>query len=169
LLRGLTQERLKELIHYDPEIGVFTWLVDRGPARKGALAVCICCEGYLHIRVDGVLWKAHRLAFLYMTGSFPEGFIDHADGDESNNKWVNLRPATQAQNQQNTPRRPVSKSGYKGVCWFSPARMWVAKIQANGTQHTLSYFKCPREAAHAYNKAAIELHGEFSVLNPIGD
>src|SRR5665213_3102737 len=104
----LTQARLKKLLHYDPLTGMFTWRITHGRHdrwKAGARA------GNLHksdrrwlIRIEGIRYKAHRLAWLYMTGRWPRDQIDHKDTDSSNNVFTNLREATNAQNQQNRRR-----------------------------------------------------------------
>lgn len=163
---GLTQERLKELLHYDPETGVFTWRVDRSNVREGTVAGGVGQRGYVKLSVDGVSYPAHRLAFLYMTAEFPK-FVDHRDRVTSNNAWANLRGCTHSQNICNTVSRSYNTSGYKGVAWHKASGKYRARIMENGISYHLGVFACPREAAHAYNCAAIQLHGDFAVLNPI--
>lgn len=164
--KELTQERLKEVLHYDPDSGIFTWAVNRSNVRRGDIAGSVGQRGYIKLSVDGVLYPAHRLAFLYMTGEFPK-FVDHKDRVTSNNKWENLRDCTHSQNICNTAFRSDNTAGYKGVSWHKASGKYQARIMENGIPHHLGVFTCPREAAHAYNVAAIRLHGEFAVLNPI--
>src|SRR5579863_2482235 len=101
----LTQERLKELLHYDPDTGLFTRLVTVAAfgAQKGKIAGNVDKKfGYCLIRIDGRGYLAHRLAFLYMTDSIPEE-VDHRDLNRSNNKWINLRAARHVDNMRNQP------------------------------------------------------------------
>lgn len=82
----LTQHRLKELLHYEPETGVFTWKVDSrdgGRGHRSGDTAGTLAQGYTVIRVGKVVYKAHRLAWLYVHGSFPEHEIDHVDGKPS--------------------------------------------------------------------------------------
>lgn len=163
----LTQERLKELLHYDPETGNFIWKVFSGPrALKGQVAGSVEGQGYIGIQIDGVTYKAHRLAFLIVEGRIPE-FVDHIDRDRRNNKWYNLRPCSKSENIANSTISRANTSGYKGVGKCSGSEMYRARIKCGGKTYYLGRFSCPREAAHAYNVAAIQLHGEFAVLNPI--
>ena len=134
----LTQERLKELLHYDSDSGVFTWRVSRrGVKHVGVVAGCVHTNkntGYRHIfiRVDRLLYKAHRLACLYMTGRWPESEIDHEDHDATNNRWNNLSEATHSQNQKNMSKPSDNTSGVVGVSWHKTYSKWVARINFNG-------------------------------------
>jgi hypothetical protein len=105
---------------------------------------------------------AHRLAYLYMTGEWPPAGIDHRDTNRSNNRWNNLRAATQLQNSTNSSIRIDNTSGYKGVYWHIGARKWRAQIVSKGKIHLLGYFSTPQAAHRAYCEAAIRLHGEFA-------
>jgi len=153
----ITQERLRELLTYDPISGLFQWRVRRGGKRAGSVAGCTGGpNGSVVIRVDYVLYLAHRLAWFYTTGSWPNPEIDHKDGDEGNNVWTNLREATQAQNMQNTKHRSNNVSGYRGVSRFRDK--WQASIGLNGKSFHLGYFVDPEEAHAAYLSAKARLH-----------
>lgn len=100
--KQLTVVQLKELLHYNPETGVFTWARSVGQrARIGRVAGSKVPSGYIKISVSKRVYSAHRLAWLYMTGSWPENEIDHVDNNPSNNAFSNLRAATKSQNAQN--------------------------------------------------------------------
>jgi hypothetical protein len=160
----LTQSRLKELLHYDPETGLFTWLVSTGRRVKvGDVAVSINGRGYRQIQIDGKNYLAHRLAFLWVTGSFPKDQVDHIDGDPANNRWSNLRECTNAENNQNRASRKNSSSKYVGVCWHKRDQKWVAHIRINGKPIHIGYFDTEEEAYQAYCKAKAEIH----TFNPI--
>jgi len=155
----LTQERLKKLLHYDPETGIFTWLVSTARRVKvGDVAGTIMNQGYRAISIDGKKYKAHRLAFLYMTGKFPTNGTDHIDGDPANNRWTNLRECTTAENAQNTASHKNSSSKYVGVGWHKGGQKWRAQIKINGKKKHLGLFETEAEAYAAYCKAKSEHH-----------
>lgn len=158
---SVSLSRLKELLYYCPATGDFTWLVTRGGnCRAGEMAGRPDAWGYVRINVDGQEYKAHRLAWLYMTGEWPESQIDHVNLIKSDNSWENLRPATQVQNLGNKPRYRNNKIGLKGV---SPRRgKFVSTVQVNGKQKFLGYFDCPAAAHFAYVIASNKAFGEFS-------
>lgn len=116
----ITQERLRELLHYEPETGVFTWRVSRGRlAKAGDVAGTIETGGYMQIRVDGVAHLAHRLAWLYMTGEMIP-LIDHRDTQRSNNRWSNLRQFDKPLNGLN--RRGANRNNGTGLLGVSKVR-----------------------------------------------
>lgn len=158
----LTPERLREVLNYDPAIGISTWRVKTAHCVKiGARAGWI--DGaYRRIEIDGVIYKEHRLAWLYMTGRWPEPECDHRDLDGLNNKWDNLREATTAQNCYNRGIRCDNSSGIKGVHWREDKKKWHARIGVSGKRLHLGYFETKEQAADAYMRAAHEYFGEFA-------
>lgn len=159
----LTLNRLKELLYYDAETGLFTRKVGRsGPnARAGDIAGCDNGQGYVRIYVDGVPYKAHRLAWFYMTGEWVDE-VDHRDTDRSNNRWDNLREATRSQNRTNCAAYRNNTSGYKGVSFYKRTGKWKAQIQKEGRKISLGYFETPEAAHAAYIDAANRLFGQFA-------
>lgn len=153
-------DRLKELLSYDPESGEFTRTVDQGRQRAGCIAGSIDpINGYIRIGIDKVCHKAHRLAWLYMTGQWPPDVIDHINGDRSDNRFSNLRLAVVSENNQNVQAaRKDSRSGYRGVSWLKARGKWRATINVDGKQHHLGYFDSPESASEAYLTAKSELH-----------
>jgi hypothetical protein len=110
----LTAEKVRELLHYDPDTGIFTWRVNRSNAKAGAIAGSMD-NGYRLIKINGHKHLASRLAWLYMTGAWPERNIDHRDLGPSNDRWENLRLGDHSENAQNTHVRRNNKVGKKGV------------------------------------------------------
>jgi hypothetical protein len=157
----LTAERARELLHYDAETGVFTWRKSRRGVRPGKCGRVSPVHGYLDIRVDGVYCRAHRLAFLYMTGAFPPGDVDHINGNPSDNRWANLRPATRTQNSINCRVRKNNTSGAHNVVWDAPRQKWRAQIRIDGRRVNLGRFSEKEDAIRAYAAAAAKHHGAF--------
>jgi hypothetical protein len=156
----MNQKRLKELLNYNPETGIFTRLTKSAFCVEiGDVAGGKCKNGYILISLDGKQYSAHRLAWLYMTGSFPKNLIDHKDSNKQNNIFSNLREATYAQNIANKKSR--SKSGFKGVTWWARDSKWKAQMQVDGVNKHLGYFDTPEQAHEAYKKYAIVHIGEF--------
>jgi len=155
----LTQQELKTLLRYNQRTGVFTHIKKRSYVRVGDVAGCIGPDGYRYIGAGGRQYKASRLAVLYMTGEWPRGQVDHKNRNRADDRWVNLRDVSHAENQQNcTPLRKNNTSGVRGVSWCSKRRRWQAHIQAHGRQHNLGVFKTIEEAAAAYRAAEKALH-----------
>jgi len=159
---GLTQERLMERLHYNPKTGEFTWMATH---RAGSRAGSPNNLGYIQIDVDGRKYKAHRLAFLYMTTNWPAHGIDHINGKPDDNRWENLREATHGQNMRNMKVPSTNKSGFRGVHRHSQMDKWEAGIRAHGRKHYLGIFDVAEDAARAYDAAAERLHGEFARTN----
>ena len=153
--KPLTAERLRELIDYDAETGVFTRRValSRRSVEDEVIGFSTDRE-YLVITVDGKRYRAHRLAWLYVYGAWPLGRLDHEDTDRQNNRIKNLRPASNAENLHNRGKQKNNTSGYKGVSWHKRQKRWIAKIAADGEDHFLGYYDTPEEAHAAYCKAA---------------
>lgn len=150
----LTQARLRELLHYDPDTGVFTWRVRRGCAQAGDIAGSLMANGYLHCAVDRRFYYCHRLAWLYVTGSWPQFMIDHMDRNKANNAFRNLRDVPLSVSQQN--RSTALANSKTGLLGASPDQMggFVARIS---NQHIGRY--ATAEAAHsAYLSAKRKLH-----------
>lgn len=132
-MEKLTQERLKELLFYCSVTGDFVWLVYRSSqANIGDFAGHITDNDYSRIRVDGNSYRAHRLAWLYQEGYFPEYQIDHKDGNKINNRWDNIRHVTRSCNKQNKKIRMDNTSGFMGVLWNKRRNKWWARIMING-------------------------------------
>lgn len=127
----LTQKRLKKLLNYNHGTGVFTWKHSVNHVKIGFKAGSKTTGGYIGIKVDGVLLMAHRLAFMYMKGYFPEHEVDHMNGVRCDNRWKNLRHVTKSCNLQNQKIRANNKSGFNGVC-RKGAELWRAYVMING-------------------------------------
>jgi HNH endonuclease/AP2 domain len=159
--RRITHARLLEVLHYDSETGEFRWIERMSRSVKaGDIAGTLHTDGYRRIRIKGRDYLAHHLAWLYMIGQRCSAFIDHSDGDPSNNRWNNLRRATASQNGANARRHRNNGCGFKGV---SRTRgRWCARIYKHRRRYHLGIFSTPQEAHAAYMAAARKLFGEFA-------
>ncbi len=157
----ITQERLKELLHYDPETGIFMRITS--PLQRndllGKVAGHNTGSGYKRICIDGYKYYCHRLAWLYMTGNWPDQEIDHISGKRDDNSWGNLRDVSRKINAQNfTKPRSDNKSGYLGVSFDKQKKKWVARIKIENVYKFLGYFFNKEEAHQAYIKGKREYH-----------
>lgn len=161
---GLTADRLREVLRYSPSTGEFHWRIMCSARRPaGMLAGDKKIDsGYILIGVDGFRYRAHRLAWLYMTGAWPTDQIDHEDTNRSNNRWDNLRTATNQLNQANARLSKNNTSGFKGVFWNHRLRKWQAKISVDGQQIHLGYHEDAAVLAAAYLAAAKKYFGDFA-------
>ncbi len=154
----LTPERLRELLHYDPETGIWMRLKDNTEA--GWIDTS---NGYRRIWVDGAKIYAHRLAWFWMTGEWPAALVDHEDEDPLNNRWSNLRQATKSTNGANRGMTVKNTSGLKGVSTSRQVSWrWRADIQVRGRKIYLGYFDCPVAAYLTYVVASDKHFGEFA-------
>lgn len=159
----ISQEVLKEFLHYNPETGIFTRAKSTGPrqarrvgARCGSLNRI---SGYVEIHVLGRNRYAHRLAWIMANGSIPEGArIDHRNRDKSDNRICNLRLATQADNGRNCKVRVDNTSGIKGVYFDKSRGKWAAMV----SHQKLGRFDTLLDAAAARHSAARATFGEFA-------
>lgn len=161
----LTHERLLDLVHYDPETGVFTWATPRPKIRVGERVGNLRDDEYLGVKLLGKSYLLHRVAFFYMTGRWPVGDLDHRNRKRADNRWDNLREATRGQNRTNTTT-VRSKAGFRGVYELKPRAdgrcRFKAQIMVQGVLTHLGVFDTPEQAHAAYVRAAQAAHGEFA-------
>lgn len=156
----LSHEHLLSILSYYKESGNFVWLVTSGRAVRGQIAGHIRKDGYVQIIIEKRQYRAHRLAWFYVTGEWPRGRLDHEDNCGSNNRWDNLRPATHSQNMANRKLNANSSTGYKGVS--QRGKKYRAYVNKDGRRHYLGLFGTGAEAAAAAGAKALELHGAFA-------
>lgn len=156
-----TPERLKELFQYNPETGELRWKIDRGKCRSGQLINCRNEAGYILVRADNCLLRAHRVGWAVYFGKWPSHEIDHVNGIRDDNRITNLREASRLDNMKNIKKTRRNTSGFKGVSWSKNAKKWQAHIRAEGKSIRLGYFDKPEDAHAAYKKASDLFHGEF--------
>jgi hypothetical protein len=159
----LTHKRLLELLHFNPETGVFTWkITHRGRVKAGSIAGGPHSGGCLEIRIGGGRYRAHRLAWFYVHKRWPKREIDHIDLDPTNNVLNNLREATHQQNMCNVGLLSTNKTGFRGVSYCKSKGKFVAQIEVKGEHKFLGHWPIPEMAALAYAVAAHEYHGYFA-------
>lgn len=158
---SVSLERLREVLDYDPDTGIFRWKQSFVHRVKGGVAGADV-RGYVVIQIDGVRIRAHRLAWLWVHGSYPIALLDHINAVRSDNRIANLRNATHSQNSANRQNRPDNKVGLKGVYRHKARESYVAEIVKEGERMYLGSFATPELAHEAYVKAAKELFGEFA-------
>jgi hypothetical protein len=153
----LTQAYLKQMLHYDPETGVWTWRQSLSyNVKAGRVAGSLRSDGYRKIRIRGRAYYSGRLAWFYMTGEWPEE-VDHKDRDPSNDRWSNLREATSSQNKYNR-----NDDGTLRGVYCSGGGKWWAMV---GKDNYLGTFDTLEEAITARDAEALRLAGDFAILN----
>jgi len=154
----LTQDEVRKLFSYDPLTGKLTRLVKCGyrPAGMEAGYVHVGDHGksYRRVKIQGITYLAHRVIWLWVTGTFPTA-IDHEDGNGLNNAWTNLAAATDLSNMKNVRKKRSNTSGHVGVIYRPKKDRWIAQIQHNNKQIHLGYFANLDDAISA-RKAAQE-------------
>lgn len=167
IIRTVTQERLKELVSYNPATGEFVWnrrKKGRQRGKVGAKLGRLGPYGYWQLTLDHKEYKAHRLAWLYVYGKWPDNQIDHINGDRLDNRIANLRDATHAQNLHNSKRSKANTSGAKYVYWDKRREKWLVQICHNNKQHHIGFYADFNEAKQVAIESAIKYHGEFARL-----
>jgi len=157
----VSYEYLKSILKYDPENGIFTWLVSRGGTKIGDIAGSTGSHGYVHIQICRKIYKAHRLAFLYMKGDWPEYAIDHINGIKNDNRFCNLREASCSDNQKNRGVRKHSTTGVTGVYLNKITGKYYPYIMIDDKN---AYPKCDGtydDAVRVRKEAEIKHYGEF--------
>ena len=174
----LSQNELKNLLRYNPETGKLYWKPRPAEMFKTArdgkswntrraekeAFTCASTRKYLVGRIHNRKYFAHRIIWQLVYGNISK-YIDHIDGNTSNNRIKNLRECTSSQNQYNRKASFGSSSKFKGVFWHKKTSKWEVQISVNGERKYLGLFTCEVEAAKAYDAVARKMHGEFYVPN----
>jgi hypothetical protein len=165
--RKLTQEKLMQFVTYEPETGIFRWkFAVNYSIKPGDRAGCQQNHGYRSISIDRERCLEHRLAWLYVYGEHPAGYIDHINGDRTDNRIENLRPASKIENGWNRANNSNNTSGHKGVYKVKTGRQknhdrFAAVVNVGGRRVTLGHYETEAEAIAAYRAAAKMIHGQF--------
>lgn len=159
-------EIIRSKLNYDPLTGEFTWK-NCSSRFEGKVAGTVhpmrgSQGGYVYIQLSGKLYRAHRLAWMYMTGEEPKHLVDHVNGKRSDNRWDNLRSATSSENHMNSGLQSNNTSGVKGVFFDEARNKWKAEIHVDYTKVHVGRFDSFEEAVTALKVRREELHGEFA-------
>lgn len=156
-----THSELLGILSYEPDTGLFHWLVSKPGVKPGRLAGSLGYRGYWQISINGKVHLAHRLAWFYIHGVWPTSQIDHKNMKRDDNRIENLRPATPSQNRANT-RPGTSMSGLKGAHWNKARQYWQSYVKLNGRSIYLGSFDSAEAAHKAHAAAILSIHGEFA-------
>ena len=154
----ITQDYLKSEFDYDSLTGVFTNRIARKHSPKGAVSGGIGSKGYRRIKIGNVEYSAHRLAWMYVYGSWPSKLLDHIDRNRLNNAISNLREVSYSENRQNLGKIRTNRSGFPGVVLHKPTGRWQSQIGCAGKKFYLGLFDSPETASKAYFAAKEKLH-----------
>jgi len=162
----LSQEKLKKVLHYNPDTGIFTWLISCKRIKAGDRAGTTSFYRYIYININKKSYLAHRLAWLYMKGVWPKGQIDHENHIRDDNRWSNLYGKTQVENLKNKSKYRNNVSGVTGVHWVNSLKRWRASIKQESKQIHLGQFIdkfeaicCRKSASNKYGFH--ENHGQI--------
>ena len=159
----ITQEKLKEILDYNPDTGLFIWKVNSAKnVKSGHIAGNLKDTGYIRIKINKKMYLAHHLAFLYVYGNFPKDIIDHIDSDRANNKISNLRECSHQQNMKNLRLYSNNSSGHKNVSWVKSRNRWIVQLKVNGKQKYIGSFDNLELADLVAQEARNKYHGEFA-------
>ena len=151
----ITQQRLKEVLRYRPDTGVFTWK-KRTSNRIKVGDTAGTRSRYVFINVDGKKYRAHRLAWLYVHGRFPAKEIDHINHNGLDNRLINLRECDHPENHRNESIPKNNKSGTIGVFWDKSRNKWLSNIRVHDKTIYLGYFTNKADAIAARQAANIK-------------
>lgn len=161
----LTAQKLREILHYDPDTGVWTWL--QAPAYNviiGSQAGHVNTHGYRIITYRGEKYRSGKLAWLYMTGEWPTQEIDHDDRDKVNDRWSNLFDRSRSENALNRDLQSNNFSGTRGIHFDTGRGKWCVQVKKNNVTRFFGRYDDYDEAVIARDEAAVKLHGAFAVL-----
>lgn len=164
---NITQRELQEELSYNPDTGDFFWIKPKSGRCLTKPAGTKNPKGYITINLGGVYWLAHRLAFVYMQDEFPPEYVDHIDGNPSNNSWNNLRPCSAQENSRNKKRKYDSFTGIKGVTFNPVNNTWEVQIKVGELYKRFGPFFSYQKACQVYDEQASKAFGDFYKKEPI--
>ena len=155
----LTQSELKQKLHYSPETEIFTRFISNNELK--IIKNLANSKGYIEIRINGIKYKSHRLAWLYVYGNFPNKSLDHINGIKTDNRIKNLREANQSENLKNIGIGKNNTSGIKGASFDKNSGKWKSQGCLNYKKVHIGLYESAEEAGIAYLEFAKKYHGEF--------
>ena len=155
---SISHKELTDIIYYNPDTGIFTWKISPSASIKAGEIAGSIYDGYVRIMIRGRNYRAHRLAYFYMTGEHPKEQVDHINGIRNDNRWSNIRECYQNENQQNRKKLTNNTSGYIGVSWNTKIQKWHARIGHCKKIIHLGFFDTAEEAYEAYLNAKSKYH-----------
>jgi hypothetical protein len=159
----ITQDILKSLFEYDKNTGIFKRISLKHQGIKNIDKVGYVNDaGYLLISVLNKRYRAHRLAWLYVTGKMPIDQIDHINLKRLDNRFCNLRECNNEENNRNSRKKSTNTSGYRGVHFNNQTNKWQARARVNGKRYHIGLFDSAEKAGIAYENFIINNHGEFA-------
>lgn len=159
----MTQERLRELVHYNPETGLlYRKKITGGSVKVGDVVGAPHSEGYIQCRVDNVKDYAHRFIWLYVYGYWPKGTIDHINRNRADNRLCNIREATYTENNHNKSISKNNTSGHPGVYWSERDGKHRVQITIQRKNIYIGSFKCKEEAIAARKAAEAKYYSTFA-------
>lgn len=160
-------EELRRLFHFDPLTGGIVTATKRKKGHPAGVRVDgnLSSKGRRRVKIHNVCYEAHRVAWALHYGWWPQTFLDHANGDPTDNRIANIREASPLQNRANSKKQMRNTSGYKGVVWNKARKKWQAEIGARGKLKYLGLFPTAEGAHAAYTRAAVKLFGEFARMS----
>lgn len=160
----LTANRVRELLNYNKDTGCFSWIERRPGTNKSLFAGSLTTDGYLRIKIDGIAYKNHRLAWLFTYGEWPNGMLDHINSIKTDNRITNLREADHSSNAENQKKaRFDNLTNMLGVSWYKRHKKYVSSIKVNGVKIHLGYFNNKDDAFSAYLTAKRKLHSGCTI------
>lgn len=163
----VTGALLELYLQYDPDTGIFRRNLTTNPnSVAGDIIVKLNDQGYVEVTINDIRLRGHRVAWAWVTGQWPDGDLDHINGQRWDNRFINLRKANRSQNLQNTGIKKTNKSGVTGVHFCEDRQKWVAQISVNKKPTCLGRFDAFEDAV-AVRLAAQKFHyGEFAPQAP---
>lgn len=162
-MKEISISLLRDYFNYDPASGEIRW--KKSPHHKvkaGDIAGFIEPRGYRVLQFKKTLWKGHRIALALMNNEFPNGEVDHIDGNPSNNRFENLRVVDKSQNQMNRAVSKNNRSGIKGVHFCESKQKWVSRISVGKNRIHIGGFNSFDEAIQKRKQFEDEFYGQYA-------